>query len=41
VLLNSPLMSYVNGEVLWTDGGFLSALTTGRLKAAWTASSQA
>jgi NAD(P)-dependent dehydrogenase (short-subunit alcohol dehydrogenase family) len=31
VLLNSPRMSYVTGEVLWTDGGFLGATTTGRI----------
>jgi NAD(P)-dependent dehydrogenase (short-subunit alcohol dehydrogenase family) len=30
VLLNSSRMSYVAGEVLWTDGGFLGAVTTGR-----------
>ena len=30
VLLNSARMSYVSGEVLWTDGGFLGAVTTGR-----------
>ena len=35
VLLNSPRMSYVNGEVLWTDGGFLGALTTGKFQAPW------
>jgi NAD(P)-dependent dehydrogenase (short-subunit alcohol dehydrogenase family) len=35
VMLNSPHMSYVTGEVLWTDGGFLGALTTGRLEAEW------
>jgi NAD(P)-dependent dehydrogenase (short-subunit alcohol dehydrogenase family) len=35
VLLNSPRMSYVTGEVLWTDGGFQGALVTGRLQAAW------
>jgi hypothetical protein len=31
VLLSSKRMSYVTGEVLWTEGGFLGALTTGRL----------
>jgi NAD(P)-dependent dehydrogenase (short-subunit alcohol dehydrogenase family) len=31
VLLNSSRMSYVTGEVLWTEGGFLGALTTGKL----------
>jgi NAD(P)-dependent dehydrogenase (short-subunit alcohol dehydrogenase family) len=31
VLLTSPRMSYVTGEVLWTDGGFQGALTMGRL----------
>jgi NAD(P)-dependent dehydrogenase (short-subunit alcohol dehydrogenase family) len=35
VLLTSQRMSYVTGEVLWTDGGFLGALTTGRMNAAW------
>lgn len=30
VLLNSPRMSYVSGEVLWTDGGFYGALQTGK-----------
>jgi NAD(P)-dependent dehydrogenase (short-subunit alcohol dehydrogenase family) len=36
VLLGSPRMSYVAGEVLWTDGGFLGALTTRRQGAEWT-----
>ncbi|WP_419928844.1 SDR family oxidoreductase [Candidatus Poriferisocius sp.] len=31
VLLNSRRMSYVCGEVLWTDGGFMGALQTGRI----------
>jgi NAD(P)-dependent dehydrogenase (short-subunit alcohol dehydrogenase family) len=35
VLLNSRLMSYVTGEVLWTDGGFQGALVTCRLKGKW------
>jgi NAD(P)-dependent dehydrogenase (short-subunit alcohol dehydrogenase family) len=35
IMLNSPRMSYVTGEVLWTDGGFQGALVTGRLQAAW------
>ncbi|MGI9602539.1 MAG: SDR family oxidoreductase [Acidimicrobiales bacterium] len=30
ILLNSPRMSYVAGEVLWTDGGFLGSLTMGK-----------
>lgn len=30
VLLCSPRMSYVTGEVLWTDGGFFGAISTGR-----------
>lgn len=30
VLLNSKRMSYVCGEVLWTDGGFHAAKTVGR-----------
>jgi NAD(P)-dependent dehydrogenase (short-subunit alcohol dehydrogenase family) len=34
VLLNSPRLSYVSGETLWVDGGFLGALTTGRQKSA-------
>ena len=34
VLLCSPRMSYVTGEVLWTDGGFFGAVTTGRQKTA-------
>jgi NAD(P)-dependent dehydrogenase (short-subunit alcohol dehydrogenase family) len=32
VLLNSPRMSYVTGEVFDTDGGFTGALITGRQK---------
>ncbi len=30
VLLCSPRMSYVTGEVLWTDGGFFGSVTMGR-----------
>ncbi len=30
VMLNSPRMSYVSGEVLWTDGGYYGAFQTGR-----------
>ena len=30
VLLCSPRMSYVTGEVLWTDGGFFGSVTAGR-----------
>ena len=30
VLMCSPRMSYVTGEVLWTDGGFFGAVATGR-----------
>ena len=30
VLLNSPRMSYVVGETLWTDGGFHSAVGVGK-----------
>jgi hypothetical protein len=30
VCLNSPRFSYVTGEALWGDGGFLSSLTVGR-----------
>ncbi len=37
VMLNSPRMSYVTCEQLWTDGGFLGALTTGRLQAGFAA----
>ena len=35
VMLCSPRMSYVAGEVLWTDGGFYGALTTGRITPQW------
>ena len=35
VLLNSPRMSYVSGEVLWTDGGFQGAMTTGKFTVPW------
>ena len=31
VVLNSPRLSYVNGEALHVDGGFLGALSTGQL----------
>ncbi|MBO0727802.1 MAG: SDR family oxidoreductase [Acidimicrobiaceae bacterium] len=34
VLLCSPRMSYVTGEVLWTDGGFFGAVTAGRQQTA-------
>ncbi len=34
VLLCSPRMSYVTGEVLWSDGGFYGSVTTGRQKTA-------
>ena len=30
VCLNSPRFSYVTGESLWADGGFLGVLTVGR-----------
>ena len=30
VCLNSPRFSYVTGEALWVDGGFLGMLSTGR-----------
>jgi NAD(P)-dependent dehydrogenase (short-subunit alcohol dehydrogenase family) len=30
VCLNSPRFSYVTGEALWVDGGFLAMLSTGR-----------
>jgi hypothetical protein len=36
-MLCSPRMSYVAGEVLWTDGGFFGALTTGRITPQWPA----
>ena len=29
VCLNSPRFSYVTGEALWVDGGFLGMLSTG------------
>jgi hypothetical protein len=32
VRLNSPRSTYVSGEALWTDGGFLGAMTMGRQK---------
>jgi NAD(P)-dependent dehydrogenase (short-subunit alcohol dehydrogenase family) len=35
VVLGSPRMSYVSGEVLSVDGGFLGALTTGRQTSGW------
>lgn len=35
VMLGSPRMSYVGGEVLAVDGGFQGAMHTGRQKAAW------
>lgn len=35
VLLGSPRMSYVAGEVLQVDGGFLGAMSTGRQQAGW------
>lgn len=35
VMLGSPRMSYVAGQVLWVDGGFLGALTTARHQAGW------
>src|SRR5262245_66448081 len=31
VLLNSPRLSYVTGEVLWVDGGWNGGLSPGRL----------
>jgi NAD(P)-dependent dehydrogenase (short-subunit alcohol dehydrogenase family) len=30
VCLNSPRFTYVSGEALWTDGGYLGAISTGR-----------
>jgi NAD(P)-dependent dehydrogenase (short-subunit alcohol dehydrogenase family) len=30
VCLNSPRFGYVTGEALWTDGGYLGAMTMGR-----------
>jgi NAD(P)-dependent dehydrogenase (short-subunit alcohol dehydrogenase family) len=30
ICLNSPRFSYVTGEALWADGGFLAAMTVGR-----------
>lgn len=35
VTLGSPRMSYVAGEVLQVDGGFLGAMSTGRQQAGW------
>jgi NAD(P)-dependent dehydrogenase (short-subunit alcohol dehydrogenase family) len=31
VCLNSPRLSYVTGETLYTDGGFFGALQTGQV----------
>ena len=35
VMLGSPRLSYVAGEVLAVDGGFQGAMHTGRQRAAW------
>jgi NAD(P)-dependent dehydrogenase (short-subunit alcohol dehydrogenase family) len=35
VCLGSPRLSYVGGEVLWTDGGWSGAITMGRQQAQW------
>lgn len=35
VCLGSPRLSYVGGEVLWTDGGWNGAMTMRRHKAQW------
>jgi NAD(P)-dependent dehydrogenase (short-subunit alcohol dehydrogenase family) len=35
VCLGSPRLSYVGGEVLWTDGGWHGAMTMGRHQAQW------
>ena len=35
VCLGSPRLSYVGGEVLWTDGGWNGAMTMGRHEAQW------
>jgi NAD(P)-dependent dehydrogenase (short-subunit alcohol dehydrogenase family) len=35
VCLGSPRLSYVGGEVLWTDGGWNGAMTMGRHQAQW------
>lgn len=35
VCLGSPRLSYVGGEVLWTDGGWNGAMTMGRHQAEW------
>jgi NAD(P)-dependent dehydrogenase (short-subunit alcohol dehydrogenase family) len=35
VCLGSPRLSYVGGEVLWTDGGWSGAVATGRQRVPW------
>jgi len=35
ICLGSPRLSYVGGEVLWTDGGWNGAMTMGRHQAKW------
>ncbi len=40
IFLNSPRLSYLTGEALHVDGGFLAAMTTGQLEAAFLALSQ-
>jgi NAD(P)-dependent dehydrogenase (short-subunit alcohol dehydrogenase family) len=35
ICLGSPRLSYVGGEVLWTDGGWNGAMTMGRHRAQW------
>ncbi|ORW01199.1 SDR family oxidoreductase [Mycobacterium kyorinense] len=40
VCLGSPRLSYVGGEVLWTDGGWNGAMTMGRQQAQWSENPQ-
>jgi NAD(P)-dependent dehydrogenase (short-subunit alcohol dehydrogenase family) len=35
ICLGSPRLSYVGGEVLWTDGGWNGTMTMGRHRAQW------
>lgn len=40
ICLGSPRLSYVGGEVLWTDGGWHGAMTMGRHQAQWTSTTE-